>query len=201
MKFDTKIAKAFLSYTVKNSRAELGRKSGVGNQLIEKFCAGKVKEISELYWERLYPLLRPYLPDEMGYVPRKSLEDKITLNTKPSILQNHKLPFNQRERRTIPGIVLPHSLRGIGFRNNAVSEGKISRINHCGLGELNRNHSLPMDSGYNDVPVSDEKMVDQEILKIAAIYKKLNRYGRKYIMQTAKLVEEMERLRVLAKKP
>lgn len=57
-----------------DSNAELGRKAGVHGATIGQYRNGRISYISDEVWEKLYPLLQPYLPDDPRYYPRSALK-------------------------------------------------------------------------------------------------------------------------------
>jgi len=59
------------------SNAELGRMAGIHGATVGQYRNGRISEISEDVWERLWPHIKRYLGQTLEYAPRASMRMAI----------------------------------------------------------------------------------------------------------------------------
>lgn len=55
------------------SNADLGRLVGIHGATIGKYRNGLIQEISDSHWDKLFPVIKQWLPDSAEYWPRSRL--------------------------------------------------------------------------------------------------------------------------------
>lgn len=74
MKIDRRIALALgLAAQDAGSNAALARAIGVTDSTVARWRSGIISEIAEDMWERVFPHISKYLPDDQRYLPRSRL--------------------------------------------------------------------------------------------------------------------------------
>lgn len=89
--FTPEIKKAILQWyqDTKLSQQEIADKVGISNQAVSQWFSGTPKAIRKKNWERLYPYIAKYLPDDY------TVSGPFSINNSGISIQNNKGKINQ----------------------------------------------------------------------------------------------------------
>ena len=186
MKFDVKIAKALLSFTLKYSKSELQARTGIPMKNIEAYCAGKISELPAEDWDKLYPCLKSKLPEDKAYHPAPVFKEKV--NAETITVSEIKNPQGNKPPASLD---LPRiSLNVSPFRDQQSTFSTTKSLKENTARSISIRPSIKSDS--NTTEQSDFHPEDKDTDKLVQIYRKLTARGREHIIQTAQLIQDLE---------